>query len=561
MSSANSPFKPPRQHKMVAWYSPTQLSKTAVDVLISLIFGRHADYRLIEALGTPDIKIEDYTTRVAPDQDFWFDYVADVGDGWNSTYAIAYYLAQSQLKLQDPEGQRYDTARGSILIFGGDTVYPVASRQQYKQRLQAPYATALCKTNEPHPDAYVIPGNHDWYDSLAAYTRLFCAKRWFAGWRTKQDRSYFALKLPYHWWVIGTDIQLDSDIDDPQINFFRQVAAEMKPEDKVILCTAEPEWIFAKLYGKGDPEYSENNLAYLEDKLFQKKISIFLTGDLHHYRRHEDDHGTQKIVAGGGGAFLHPTHGQDVKHLEGGFNLKKEFPDAATSRKLCWRNFAFPFLNPTFGLLTAIFYLLTVWAVKTDLSAFGMGEFWDALVSVIHQALKTPIGMFWIVAVILGFWAFTDTHSGAYRYIAGLLHGVAHLLAAFFLGWGAVLLCVYLGYPYDSIPQLLISGAIIFSGGWIVGSFIMGIYLFISLNIFSRHSNEAFSSLAIQDWKNFLRIKIAANGEVSIFPIGIERVPRKWKERGPTLSGPYMIPDDANATAPELLEKPIKVKP
>lgn len=558
MSTKNLP-KSPRQLKMVAWYDPMQLCRTAIDVFISLIFGKHSDHRLIEALWTPDIQVKDYAS-IDIKKDIWIDYVADLGDGWNSTYTIAYNIAQPTLILQDSDGNKYETERGSILIFGGDAVYPVASRAQYQDRLINPYETALGETTAPHPDIYVTPGNHDWYDSLVAYTRLFCSQRWFAGWCTQQERSYFALKLPHHWWIIGTDIQLDSDIDDMQVKFFKKVAEQMQNEDKIILCVAEPEWILTKFYGTTDPEYSENNLAFLENKIFKDKISIFLTGDLHHYRRHESPDGTQKIIAGGGGAFLHPTHGQDVSTLSGGFTLKKEFPDSATSRRLCWRNFGFLFLNPWFGFLTGLFYLLTVWSAKTDLSGFGINDWGAALSTVINQALKNPVGMFWIVAVILGFIAFTDTHSRIYRIIGGFLHGSAHLLAAFLLGWVAIRISTYFGFKYDSTSQLLVSGILVFIGGWIIGSFIMGVYLFISLNLFGRHSNEAFSSLAIQDWKNFLKIKIDPTGRVTIYPIGVRRVPRKWKARESNASGPYMIPDDPKATDPELIEQPIEVE-
>lgn len=395
----------PPQRKMIGWYNPGQLILTAVNVVISTIFGRHADYRLIEAMETPHINIQDYSTNHV-NETFWIDYVADVGDGWNSTYAIAYYLSQPTLRLEDPAGNQYETKRGSLLIFGGDAVYPVASRAQYKERLVAPYVTALGTTGAPHPDLYIIPGNHDWYDSLASYTRLFCSQRWFAGWQTKQERSYFALKLPHHWWLIGTDIQLDSDIDDSQVKFFKNVAKEMQDNDKVILCVAEPEWIYAKMYGIADPEFSENNLAFLENVVFQKKISIYLAGDLHHYRRHETIDGSQKITAGGGGAFLHPTHGGDVSELAGGFSLKKSFPDTNTSQKLCWQNFAFLFINPFFGFITGLLYLLTVWSAKTDLSKFSLGEYKIAMATVFNSILKSPIGLFWVVAILIVFFCF-----------------------------------------------------------------------------------------------------------------------------------------------------------
>jgi hypothetical protein len=87
----------------------------------------------------------------------------------------------------------------------------------------------------------------------------------------------------------------------------------------------------------------------------------------------------------------------------------------------------------------------------------------------------------------------------------------------------------------------------------------MGIYLLLSLNFFGRHGNEAFSSLAVEDWKNFLRLHINENGDLTIYPIGIRRVPRKWKCRTEG-TGPELVSDDPRATAPELIEMPIVLK-
>src|SRR4051812_38022043 len=111
---------------MVGWYEPLQLLQTADSVSASTLFGRNADFRLIEALGTPEIAELDYTAS-DPAREFWIDYVADTGDGWNPTYAIAHTLAQPQLTLTTASGEEHRTERGAILVFGGDEVYPVAS--------------------------------------------------------------------------------------------------------------------------------------------------------------------------------------------------------------------------------------------------------------------------------------------------------------------------------------------------------------------------------------------------------------------------------------------------
>lgn len=542
---------------MVAWYSPRQLLSTAADVVVSTILGRHSDYRAIEALGRPDIDIHNHLSLDG--EAFWLDYVADVGDGWNSTYAVAYYLSRPTLTLKTPEGGEHETQRGQVLVFGGDEVYPVPGRDGYRDRLVAPYETALKQTQAPHPSVYAIPGNHDWYDSLVSFTRLFCNKPWFAGWRAEQRRSYFALRLPHDWWLLGSDIQLGSDIDDAQVDYFRQVAARFGPDDRVILCNAEPHWVLAKMYGDKDPAYNESNLEFLEQKVLGRRIAVFLAGDLHHYRRHADAEGIQKITAGGGGAFLHPTHGPDVEELDKGFHHKTSYPLPAVSRRLAWGNLKFPFLNPGFSILPAILYLLLNWSVGVDPRVLEGYDGWQALSHFLNRALLQPQGVLALVITLAGFILFTDTHSKWYRGTAGSLHACLHMAAACLLGWGIGEFLLASSLPPLSTPYLLCLAAGVAVSGAIVGSFIMGLYLLVSLNVFRRHSNEAFSSLGIADWKNFLRLKIEADGSLHIYPVGMERVPRKWREENKGDHEPALLPDDPDATLPILIEEPVTV--
>ena len=89
----------------------------------------------------------------------------------------------------------------------------------------------------------------------------------------------------------------------------------------------------------------------------------------------------------------------------------------------------------------------------------------------------------------------------------------------------------------------------------------MGLYLLVSLNLFKRHSNEAFSSLRIEDWKHFLRLRIDAEGHLTIIPIGLRSVPRQWVSRQAGGSGPELVPAEGYALQPILLEEPIVVGP
>ena len=71
---------------------------------------------------------------------------------------------------------------------------------------------------------------------------------------------------------------------------------------------------------------------------------------------------------------------------------------------------------------------------------------------------------------------------------------------------------------------------------------------------------QAFSALRIQDYKNFLRLHIARDGSLTIYPVKIERVPRRWRDRtavDATLSS--VVPDEPLVAA--LIEPPIVVPP
>ncbi len=558
---------------MVRWLHPAQFIRTSMDAIVSAVFGVRADQRLIESVVRPQEPYFDYSQLEDEEGSFWFDYVADTGDGWDSTYCIARLLAQPTLNLGTKGGTPHDTQRGRVLIFGGDEVYPGASRETYEERLIQPYEAAMRRSHSPSPDLFVIPGNHDWYDGLAAFMRLFCAHRWVAGRRTRQSRSYFALKLPQNWWLLGTDVQLDSDIDVPQVEYFRSVAALMGPTDRVILCNAEPAWIRATA-AKRRRGYLESNLEYLQEKVLGKRISVFIAGDLHHYRRHENPEGRQKITAGGGGAFLHPTHAPEAKVLLDGYVEKKSFPDEKTSRALARKNLLLIRHSPLFGLITGALYLLLALAAYAEVGSQGLSGFKEVVSAVAHNMVLRPLTMVLGVALIGSMAAFADVAFGRWRLLAGTLHGLGHILGAFFCAWGATYFTVsVLGICPQLTPdglscaggwlhlasKFLLSTVLTFVGGFLVGPFVTGFYLWVSVNGFLAHSNEAFGALALPDWKNFLRLRIDPDGSLTIYPVGVARVPRKWKQ---THAGPYapaFDPDDPKATGPELIEEPLRI--
>ncbi len=624
MPEQNAPAPELKRKSMVGWYDPMQLLKTAQEVIISTIFGKHADRRLVQVLGSEKMPPYDYTLEtkqqgaaqenmsamaVVERKEIWIDYISDVGDGWNSTYAVAHYAVQGELKV---DGLDQPLPRGNIMILGGDEVYPTANRQEYADRLEHPYAVALQNYAGIRPHIFAIPGNHDWYDSLVSFSSMFFDKSYFplfeeenphsddqpGLWRVPQERSYFALKLPHGYWLIGVDVQLDHDLDIQQIQYFKELANptndltqkdKMRAGDKIILCCAEPFWVYTGMYSAINPKYKNTRLGrdYLEKQVFhQQKIVAYFAGDLHHYYSLFDkEKGVARITAGGGGAFLHPTHGElakafkDYDENEYSDHTKHSFPSVKESSSLGLGNFAFLFKNWKFGSLTAIVYFLAAWSVLAFFSdtqivdlestvAFGdwLAKIADAT---FYVALKTPVAFLWGIGIFAGFLLFTDTHKMSYRVIAGSLHGLTHVAACLLISWTGHWLVTHtlkefianLSNDQNVIRNwnLVISALIIFALAWIVSSVIMGLYLFVSLNIFGRHSNEAFSSLANQDFKNFLRLKIDASG-LTIYPLGIRRVPRKWRKAMPgdnTISA--VVSDDGSATNPHLIQSPIHI--
>jgi hypothetical protein len=85
------------------------------------------------------------------------------------------------------------------------------------------------------------------------------------------------------------------------------------------------------------------------------------------------------------------------------------------------------------------------------------------------------------------------------------------------------------------------------AGGFLSAT-ILGAYFFLCLTFFRKHQTEAFSALRIQNYKNFLRMCIDRRGQLIVYPIGLQRVPR---DDGEQLRNPPL--------APHLIEPPILI--
>lgn len=316
---------------------------------------------------------------------YWFDYIADTGDGMSAVYNIAYlcmselwidaenHLGSNDVALTAGAKHTQHLPRGEFLFVGGDTAYHVADAASLKERFQTPFNCASLdimrtgKTVDQRP-IYGVPANHDYYDALNGFNRQFCQpiaedthnpmlndpkdpQLGLFGFKRTQKASYVALQLPFDWWLWGLDSQ-QGKIDKRQHAFFvslfhpelvkdgslfnkneadtTQQKLEQQLPAKLIVTTPEPSTVFSKWAKPEDaivqtftnlgiePSFLKTN----DGKLDTKKCRLDISGDIHHYERywgnsHNDSKSTNyaSVVAGGGGAFLHPSH-TDVNEVK-----------------------------------------------------------------------------------------------------------------------------------------------------------------------------------------------------------------------------------------------------
>ncbi len=534
----------PERPDMVGWYDPAQLFRTGLQTLLTEVFATRADFRLLMALGNAQ-----EPHRLDHRDAVWIDYASDTGDGWRPTTAVLHALAQPALEL---DGERLP--RGALLVLGGDQVYPSASVAEYERRLLAPMrAVSPLVPPESRPELLVVPGNHDWYDGLVGFVSTFLQKAELGMWRTFQQRSYHCVRLPHRHWLVAVDTQLQADIDVPQRQWFESALKDLRPDDHVIVCMAEPSWVFRQQYGKDHgPQLAALARTITEAK--RARIVLWLAGDLHHYRRMErvdaDGRvtGEHFVTSGGGGAFLHPTHTPSLERLRAGrrgetrrFEVRQEYPPREVSRRLSLRNLAFGWLNLRFGLVTAALYTVLSWLMPVpDLAELerGLGP---ALRHGMAQFSVQPSAIALVVGVLAAVGYFTDSHRPLYKWGAGLLHGLAHLGAAL----GATALGLWISRALgveDVVLRRTVTNAASAAVGYVAGGAIMGAYLFVSVYVFRRHANEAFSSLKLEGWKNFLRMRVDAHG-ISLWALGMERMPTAWTDT------PWPLPHEPDARA------------
>lgn len=476
---------------------------------------------VVEALGgDPNAK----TVVEALGRDLWIDYVSDTGDDVSVSSAVARILF-AQYELEDPErpGEHLVAPRGEILLFGGDTAYPVATAQEITNRVLVPFNRVLEELGEQAPRVVLgIPGNHDWYDGLDGFGRMFrrrsdadtelrpsvvgISKRmldhyseWarefvrggkvdkpkalvLSGYTPLQNASYFVLPLSPWLHMFAADRQLKT-MDSRQRQFLFDWYYE-HPEASAWVLLPDP------LYHFGTPSPTGTQTVQAMGIDFGARSHFFLSGDVHHYERLHDDN-VLHVVAGGGGAFLHPA-----PMFEGRLRADVRWPTARQSRALL---------------------LHVPWKVALGRSGFlphlalaaVFGPVMAMSVSLrerLDSTLTPPLVVALIVTLIY-------TLIGGVRRkprAVAALAGAAGILTAIIPIVAAIVLSILSARLSVRVPSWLFVSAILMAAVF-VGAWVFGVYLAL-LTRFGLEHTQAFTALDHPGFKHFVRLRVRADG-------------------------------------------------
>lgn len=514
---------------MIGWFNPLVLAATALSDVVAATFGTFADKRDQQAAlpRPPRLGLEER-------DELWIDYTSDLGDAFAPTMAVAWHLAQPELELADLPAP---LPRAELLVLGGDEVYPVGSVERYEDQTVGPYRTAFPESGDSSAIMLALPGNHDWYDGLTGFLRVFCQGRHIGGWRTAQTRSYFSVELPHGWWLWAVDTQLGGWIDQPQLAYFDEEAKRMQPGDRLIMATPEPTWLYEPWKPGASKSIDWFVARHVPDGV---TVPLYITGDLHHYAHYATGDGEEhRLTVGGGGAFTHPTHHLDESVAYDDRFARRQatltrgvvYPEPKTSRLQSLRVALLAFFNPIFSLFLGAVVFGLAWLaqaavrgpyddLRSTMRSLGTGRAIEALV-------RSPMALLLAVVVLVAWTAFSRlamTKRRRLSFVLGFLHGLAHLY---------LVVCVIL-FAADLAPGRGVAYGLAFAaltivGGGLAAGTLAGLYLLLTNVVFAMHDNEVFSAIRLRSHKCFVRLHIATDGSLTVYPIGIDDSgPHEW---------------------------------
>jgi len=73
------------------------------------------------------------------------------------------------------------------------------------------------------------------------------------------------------------------------------------------------------------------------------------------------------------------------------------------------------------------------------------------------------------------------------------------------------------------------------------------------------HGNEAYAPLHHMDLKHFLRLHIDGDGSLTVFPVAVDRVGRKWDLRPDEPPDAAWFDQADGKAEPRLVEEPVRI--
>ena len=462
------------------------------------------------------------TLTEALDRDVWIDFIADTGDCVSVSHEVA-RIVFATYEVPDPAkpGEKLVLPRGDVLLFGGDTAYPVATELEIHNRVIVPFSRVLEEVRDGKPRVILgIPGNHDWYAGLDGFGRMFRERRgtvgladasapnevvrfaqighfiqWVEAFRIGryvskrstlplegyvpvQDASYFALRLAPGLDLWGADRQLRA-VDFEQRAFF----ASLRHENRgLVLAMADPPNAFL------EPNPAGQHIVDALDLRLEDDGVLVLTGDTHHYCR-EHIGRTVHVTAGGGGAFLHPA-----RIMRQGLPAPAaEFPGPKASLALALQ-IPWQIVHGRSGFLVhaaaALLYLPAFSAVR-----------WGGAPPLVMSLVTAAVAGF--VCRLLGGWRDRSIAVYMLAAVAGLAIGFVPLLARMTLAAAGGLFDA--ADLYGARPWLVLAASVY------VATLVFGTYL-TALTVFGIEQHQAFAALAHPGYKHFVRLRVRRDG-------------------------------------------------
>jgi hypothetical protein len=545
----------------IRWYGATSLRGHFRNLVSTAIASESVDSRdwmrpldaeeMLEGV-TRVLGIENKGNLLASlDRPLWIDWVADTGDDRDVSQAVG-RMVFTEFVVDDPTGL-VTLPRGDLLLFGGDTAYPVATAEEIHRRLVQPWNELLRETGDSIDRPRVllgIPGNHDWYDGLDGFARLFRRRPGSTERATESNRSetlrrarrnrkvglvaqglhldeFFSIlrmirdattaiaafwrgtnvkrrrRLVLHgyepvqessFWALPLAPGLDlwgvdrqlGRLDYRQRGYFQARRRDIGEQTGIWFVAPDPAIAFGERW-----EYGARMLTSCKLSLERDRI-LYQCGDMHQYERRVVGRSVH-VIAGGGGAYLHGTRiVPDPKPAAAAY------PDAKTTRQLALQ---VP-LKLMFGRAGYLVHIAAAVVASIELGVGWHDRRRFAWISVIVSA-----AIVWMLYAIAGHQRAHPRRVLAIAVPFGAALGLLPMTLSMVLRDTARFVPV-LGR--DTLAMLVYA---------FVGAFLFGVFLTLCA-LGGLEMQQVFTVLGHPGFKHFVRLRISPDGTIDAWVIG-----------------------------------------